>query len=59
MLCDEECRGFFQKLTVQTQFGILAAQTLQLRALIGIEHRASSPNGDDDDVVEPKIASLI
>jgi len=33
--------NFFQKLTVQTQFGILAAQTFQLCALISIKHRAS------------------
>src|SRR6202022_3995665 len=38
---DEEGRGFFQKCTVQTQFGVLTAQTLKLCAFIGIEHRAS------------------
>lgn len=31
----------FQRITVQTQFSVLPAQTLQLRAFIGIKHRAS------------------
>ena len=40
---NEEGRGFFQKLTVQTQFGILAAQTFQLCALISIKPAPVSP----------------
>jgi hypothetical protein len=34
----KKAAAFFQKVMVQTQFGILPAQTLELCALIGIEH---------------------